>query len=98
MYAVLSRYPIEAITFAGIGQGDMELQVESAPGPHGDIEPRAFMLGARRIEVIEIVDRWLALEYSYFKIAASDGATYILRYTGASSDWQMTLFKSSNLP
>lgn len=76
----------------------MELQVESTPGLHGDIEPRAFMLGACRIEVIDILDRWLALEYSYFKVAASDGATYILRYTGASRDWQMTLYKAPDHP
>lgn len=76
----------------------MELQVESIPGPYGDLEPRAFMLGARRIEVIDILDRWLALEYSYFKVAASDGATYILQYTSASRDWQMTLYKAPSHP
>lgn len=76
----------------------MELQVESTPGLHGDIEPRAFMLGALRIEVIDILDRWLALEYNYFKVAASDGATYILRYTGASREWQMTLYNAPDRP
>jgi len=76
----------------------MELQVESTPGLHGDIEPRAFLLGAHRVEVIDILDRWLALEHSYFKVAASDGATYILRYAGASREWQMTLFKAPDQP
>lgn len=76
----------------------MELQVESAPGLHGDIEPRAFMLGARRVEVLDILDRWLALEYSYFKVSASDGAIYILRFAGASHGWQMTLYKAPNQP
>ena len=76
----------------------MELQVETAPGLHGDIEPRAFLLGARKVEVIDILDRWLALEHSYFKVAASDGATYILRYDSASRDWQMTLYKAPGHP
>lgn len=72
----------------------MILQVEHVSGPHGDIEPRAFILGERRVAVIEIIDRWLSPAYEYFRVAASDDARYILRHDTASGLWEMTLFKA----
>lgn len=74
----------------------MILQVESGVGLHGDVEPRAFNLGNRRIEVLQIIDRWLSTEYGYFKLQASDGSTYILRHDELSNQWELTLFKASD--
>ena len=70
----------------------MNLQVETRQGMHGEREPVAFMLGERRIEVIQVIDRWLAADHSYFKITGSDQATYILQYLLATREWDMTLF------
>jgi len=72
----------------------MILQVESRQGLHGDREPAAFMLGERRIEVMQIIDRWLAVDQCYFKLLGSDDATYILRFLPASHEWDMTLFQA----
>lgn len=72
----------------------MILQVETATAPNGDVEPRSFLLGGQRITVIEINDRWLARDYSYFKVQASDGATYILRYDETPPEWHLTLFRA----
>jgi hypothetical protein len=72
----------------------MNLQVESTVNAHGDVEPYAFLLGAQRIDVVHIVDRWLSPEYGYFKIQASDGGTYILRHDAISGLWELTLFKA----
>lgn len=72
----------------------MNLQVECSTAPNGDSEPSAIHLGDRRIQVPRIVDRWLASDYGYYKIEASDGATYIVRHDEASSEWQLTLFKA----
>lgn len=72
----------------------MNLQVESSLDPHGDVEPRAFFLGSRRIEVLQIIDRWLATDYGYFKIGASDGGTYILRHDDRSEQWELTLYQA----
>jgi hypothetical protein len=74
----------------------MKLQVESSIGLHGDVEPRAFLLGIRRIEVLQIVDRWLATDYGYFKIEASDGSTCILCHDDLSDDWELTLFQAAS--
>jgi hypothetical protein len=75
----------------------MNLQVESTVDAHGDAEPRAFVLGERRIEVMRIIDRWLSPDYGYFKIRASDGGTYILRHDELSGQWELTLFKGPGI-
>lgn len=72
----------------------MNLKVESFAPPFRDEEPRAFFLGRQRIDVVEIIDRWLAPEYGYFKVLADDGACYILRHDLPSRSWELTLFRS----
>ena len=72
----------------------MILQVESLSGQFGDPEPCAFMLGDTRIEVLEITDRWIAEQHSYYKVQASDSATYILRYTPQRREWELTLYQA----
>lgn len=72
----------------------MNLQVETRQGVHGDREPVAFTLGEQRIEVIQVIDRWLAADHCYFKLTGSDQATYILQYLRATREWDMTLFQA----
>ncbi len=72
----------------------MFLNVETRIGHHGDQEPVAFMLGDKRIEAVEILDRWLGGDHSYFKIRASDQATYILRFEPLLNRWELTLFQA----
>jgi hypothetical protein len=57
-------------------------------------EPAAFWLGNERLAVLEIVDRWPAMDYTYFKITASDQARYILRHDTNADAWELTLYKS----
>jgi hypothetical protein len=71
----------------------MIVQVESVTGPIGLLEPRAFSLGERRIDVVNIIDRWISAEQNYFKLEAQDGAVYILRHDEHSEVWEMTLFQ-----
>ena len=75
----------------------MLLNVETTAGPTGLTEPVAIWLGERRIEVLEIVDRWPAMDYSYFKVTASDQASYILRHDAAPGTWELTLSKSPGM-
>ena len=71
----------------------MKLQVECYSGYRGEQEPRAFSLGTRRLEVVSIVDRWLAPEHRYFRVAASDGDTYVLRHDEASGEWTLGAYR-----
>jgi len=67
----------------------MKIQVECYAGYRGEEEPRAFTLGERRFEVVEVLDRWMAPEHRYFKVEADDGRTLILRHDTASGDWEL---------
>jgi hypothetical protein len=67
----------------------MRIRVESYAGHRGEQEPRAFMLGDRRLAVLEILDRWLEPAHSYFKVRAEDDRRFILRHNSASGDWEL---------
>jgi hypothetical protein len=74
----------------------VNLDVMSAPDSYGDPEPRAFVLGDRRVEVLQIIDRWLSADYGYFKFDGSDGHRYILRHDRLRGIWELTLFQASS--
>ncbi|HXF92644.1 MAG TPA: hypothetical protein VNK46_07790 [Nitrospiraceae bacterium] len=48
--------------------------------------PRAFFVGDRRIEVLEVLDWWSGRDHRYFKVQGDDGGLYILRYDALSDE------------
>ncbi|MFQ5934875.1 MAG: hypothetical protein ACE5LB_00510 [Acidiferrobacterales bacterium] len=74
-------------------KGQLAIRVECYAGYRGEQEPQRLMLGERSVEVVEILDRWLAPEHRYFKVRGSDGATYILRHDVISAEWELTMFE-----
>ena len=70
----------------------MTLRVECSAGHRGEETPRRFWLGSRRVEIVEVVDRWLAPEHRYFKMLGEDDATYILRHDEDAQTWELTMF------
>jgi hypothetical protein len=70
----------------------MQIRVQCYAGHRGEEEPRAFDLGDRRLEVVEIIDRWLAPDHRYFKVQADDDNVYILRHDETAGEWEMTSF------
>ena len=70
----------------------MQIRVQCYAGHRGEEEPRAFELGDRRLEVVAIIDRWLAPDHRYFKVQADDNNVYILRHDEAAGEWEMTSF------
>jgi hypothetical protein len=71
----------------------MKLRVECHAGYRAEEEPRAFTLGERRIEVHAVLDRWVGPDYRYFRVAASDGNTYVLRRDDACDEWELGAFR-----
>jgi len=71
----------------------MKLKVECYAGYRGEQEPCAFVLGERRLEVVSILDRWVAPDHRYFKVAASDGHTWVLRHDENSGEWTLGAFR-----
>jgi hypothetical protein len=70
----------------------LAIRVECYAGHRGEETPRALVIGERRIEVVEILDRWLAPDHRYFKIKGDDGDVYIVRYSNATDTWELTMF------
>jgi hypothetical protein len=76
----------------------MEIAVECSAGYRGDPEPHAFVLGERRLEVVELADRWLSNEHRYYKVKADDGDVYILGYDETRGVWELSAFTRSQTP
>jgi hypothetical protein len=70
----------------------MKIRVLCYEGYAAGETPRFFFLGDRRLEVVEILDRWRGEDHEYFKLAASDGDRYILRRDREREEWEITLF------
>jgi hypothetical protein len=71
-----------------------EIAVECYAGYKGEETPRAFSLGGRRIEILEILDRWYeggidpaGLTHDYFKVKTAEGVVYLLRHTPRFQAW-----------
>jgi hypothetical protein len=67
----------------------MAIRVECYAGYRAEQEPTAFWLGARRVEVREIVDRWYAPDKRWFKVDGDDGQLYVLRHDEATDSWDL---------
>jgi hypothetical protein len=68
------------------------LRVECYAGHRGEETPRVLILDERRIAVARVLDRWLAPDHRYFKVEGDDGDTYIVRYSVADEQWELTMF------
>jgi hypothetical protein len=75
----------------------MRIKVEYESGVLGDVAPRHFRLGKRRIDVVEVIDRWPGGDRSYFKVADQDGHLYILRHDCQGADWELTMFANKSV-
>jgi hypothetical protein len=71
----------------------LTLAVECDAGHRGEQTPRALQLGDRRIDVLDVLDQWLAPEHRYFKLRGDDGDIYIVRHDVESARWELTLFQ-----
>ena len=68
------------------------LRVSCYAGYRGEQEPRSLSLGDRTVQIVAVLDRWLAPDHRYFKCRGSDGDTYILRHDVASDRWELTMY------
>jgi hypothetical protein len=76
----------------------MRVRVECYAGYRGEETPRLFWLGAKKIEVQDVLDRWMAPDHRYFKVLGHDKAVYILRDEAVSWDWDLTFYQQAGTP
>ena len=50
-------------------------------------------MGENAIEVVNVLDRWLAPDHRYFKCLGNGDATYIVRNDVRSGAWELTLYR-----
>lgn len=67
--------------------------MECYAGSRGEETPRRFGLAGVRIEIAEVVDRWLAPDHRYFKVRDAGGDLYVLRHDVAGARWELTFFR-----
>jgi hypothetical protein len=71
--------------------GPMDVRVDCYAGHRGEETPRRFDLAGRRVEVLEVVDRWYGPDHRYFKVRGDDGGVYILRHDEPADCWELVL-------
>ena len=76
-------------------EGEQFIRVDCYAGHRGEQTPRCFHLGARAIDVVRIVDQWLAPDHRYFKVEGADGGIYILRHDTPSGRWALVMYERS---
>ncbi len=70
-----------------------KIHVIAYSGYRGEETPRAFMLGGRRIEVVEIEERWIEegigdmTTKRFFKVKGSDGGIHNIFYDEKTAEW-----------
>jgi hypothetical protein len=75
----------------------LRIKVESYAGYRNDEIPRCFYMGDRKIDVEEILDRWIAPDHRYFKLRGGDECVYILRHDVVNDFWELTMFSSGGI-
>ncbi len=71
----------------------MRIEVECYARSRGEETPRQLLAGETPIEVVEVLDRWLAPDHRYFKCLGVDGATYIVRNDVQAGTWELTQYR-----
>jgi len=71
----------------------LAITVECYAGHRGEQEPRRLILDGRIIEVAEILDRWFAPDYRYFKLRDPGGAIWIVRNDAGTGLWELTMYE-----
>ena len=71
----------------------LTVEVECYAGHRGEETPRAITLGDRRIEVVQVIDQWLAPDHRYFKLRGDDGDIYLVRHDADTHLWGLKMFE-----
>lgn len=87
---------IERLDLSVCKSNQLAVRVECYAGYRGEETPRRFFFGKRRIQIRDIIDRWLAPGHRYFKVRGDDGGLYILRHDAAAGRWEMVMYQAQH--
>ena len=75
----------------------MQIRVDCYAGYRGEETPRHIKLANNKIEIVQVLDRWLAPDHRYFKLLGDDEATYIIRHDSVSDRWELVLYRAAGI-
>jgi hypothetical protein len=75
----------------------MQIRVDCYAGYRGEETPRCIKMADHKIEVVQILDRWLAPDHRYFKILGDDEATYIIRHDSVLEQWELVFYQAAGI-
>jgi hypothetical protein len=75
-----------------------QVEVHCYSGYRGEESPRWFRVGASRVDVTKILDRWLSPNHRYFKVRGQEGDVYILRHDPAMGRWELVFYRRAAAP
>ncbi len=67
----------------------MNATVDCYAGYRGEETPRRLELDGRRVEVVEVIDRWLDPDHRCFRVRGDDGTVYVLRHAERADRWDV---------
>ena len=76
----------------------MRICVLTHPPLAGELRPRVFHLGGRRLPVVAILDRWRESTCFYFEVYVEDGRRFVLRHTPESFCWELAAVYAASKP
>ncbi len=71
----------------------MDVKVDCYAGYRGEETPRRFEVGGRRVEVVDVIDRWFGLDHRYYKVRGDDGVIYLLRVDDTEDRWELQMLE-----
>jgi hypothetical protein len=71
------------------------ISVKCYAGYRGEETPRIISFRSRKVEVKEVLDRWLDPAHRYFKILGDDRGIYIIRHNVESGVWELIFYQES---
>jgi hypothetical protein len=69
------------------------IKVECYAGYKSEQFPQRFTLGEQILRVEDIEDQWYGPSSRFFRVRASDGNIYILRYDEEQDNWSLDAFR-----
>jgi hypothetical protein len=59
--------------------------------------PVSFSIGDKSLNVEQLIDKWYGPDYTYFKLLADDGNSYILKYDERKDEWELDFFQNKKV-
>lgn len=70
-----------------MGKIETQIRVDCYSGYRSEETPRSFYLGEKKLEIVEVMSRWMEPDYRWFKVRGDDGGLYALRQDIRLGNW-----------